>query len=278
MQFRILGALEATDADGLVPLRSVKQRSLLALLLCHDGTVAHSDVLIDALWGAEAGDAGQQRLRLQLHRLRRTLGEHVPIAHQATGYRLRVPAEDVDARRFELLVRQGRSALASGNDAKGSALLRAGLDLWRGPALSGLYDIHLLHRQATRLEELRLAALGERVEADLRLGRHAALVGELSTLVREHPLRETFRGQLMLALYRSGRQAEALDVYQSGRRILTTDLGLEPGPELRKLHAAILSSDSSLSAGRAAPHGRLVHRRAGPRHGRGCPHCGPRRH
>ncbi|MCK2214729.1 AfsR/SARP family transcriptional regulator [Actinomadura sp. ATCC 31491] len=279
MQFRILGALEVTDRGLPLPLRSVKQRSLLALLLCHDGAVAHSDALIDALWGAEAGDAGHQRLRLQLHRLRRTLGDDVAIAHQSTGYQLRVPAEDVDARTFERLARSGRQAISAGNDAQASDLLREGLELWRGPALSGLDDIPLLHRQATRLEEQRLAALGDRVEADLRLGRHAALVGELSALVREHPLRENFRAQLMLALYRSGRQAEALDVYQAGRRILTADLGLEPGPDLQKLHVAILSSDSSLAAGRAAAvRGRPVHRRADPRHARGCPLCARRPH
>ncbi|MFC4011068.1 BTAD domain-containing putative transcriptional regulator [Nonomuraea purpurea] len=261
-----------------MPLRSIKQRSLLALLLCHHGSVAHSDVLIDALWGAEAGDAGGQRLRLQLHRLRRMLGDNAPIAHRSTGYQLHVPSDTVDAWRFEDLVRQGRQAIMAGNVTKGSDLLRSGLDMWRGPALSGLDDISLLHRQATRLEEQRLAALADRIDADLRLRRHADLVAELFALVREHPLREKFRAQLMIALYRSGRQPEALDVYRDGRRILSKDLGLEPSPDLRRLQVAILTSDSSLALGRLPQVKRPVHLRAGPRHARGCPHCAKRVH
>ncbi|MEV0381981.1 AfsR/SARP family transcriptional regulator [Nonomuraea sp. NPDC050643] len=274
MQFGILGALEVTDGEHHLPLRSIKQRSLLAMLLCHHGTVAHSDILIDALWGAEAGETGSQRLRLQLHRLRRMLGTSAVIEHQSTGYQLRVPPDSVDAWRFERLVREGRQALESRSLARGSDLLRAALDMWRGPALSGLDDISFLHHQATRLDEQRLAALADRIDADLRLHRHAELVGELSSLVREHPLRERFRGQLMLALYRGGRQAEALEVYRDGRHILAQDLGLEPSLELRRLQVAILTSDSSLSDGRSP--GRAVHRRGELRHGRGCPHCSRR--
>ncbi|SDI66161.1 AfsR/SARP family transcriptional regulator [Nonomuraea jiangxiensis] len=276
MQFGILGALEVMDGEHQLSPRSIKQRSLLALLLCHHGMVAQSELLIDALWGAEAGDAGGQRLRLQLHRLRRTLGESVPISHRPTGYQLRVPDDAVDAWRFESLVREGRQALLAKNVARGSDLLRTALDMWRGPALSGLNDISFLHRQATRLEEQRLAALADRINADLRLRRHSELVGELSALVREHPLRERFRGQLMIALYRSGRQAEALDVYRDGRHILTKDLGLEPSMELRRLQVAILTSDSSLSDGRVPVGGRAVHRRGGHRHVQGCPHCSKR--
>ncbi|WP_160150295.1 AfsR/SARP family transcriptional regulator [Nonomuraea solani] len=257
-------------------MRSIKQRSLLAMLLCHHGAVAHSDILIDALWGAEAGQAGNQRLRLQLHRLRRTLGAATVIEHQSTGYQLRVPPDSVDAWRFERLVREGRQALESKSLVRGSDLLRAALDMWRGPALSGLDDISFLHRQATRLDEQRLAALADRIDADLRLRRHAQLVGELSALVREHPLRERFRGQLMLALYRGGRQAEALEVYRDGRRILSKDLGLEPSLELRRLQAAILTSDSSLGAGLTGANGHAVHRRHDHRHAGGCPHCSKR--
>ncbi|MGP3919706.1 AfsR/SARP family transcriptional regulator [Nonomuraea sp. 10N515B] len=276
MQFGILGTLEAIDGERHLYLRSRKQGSLLALLLCHRGRVAHRDILIDALWGAEAGEAGSQRLRLQLHRLRRALGDNAPIAHASAGYQLRVPPDAVDAWRFENLVRQGRHAIATGNVTRGAGLLRAGLDIWRGPALSGLADISFLHRQATRLEELRLAALADRIDADLRLGMHANLVGELSALVREHPLREQFRAQLMIALYRSGRQADALEVYSDGRSILTRDLGLEPTPELRQLQVAILTSDASLFPGRSTANKRPVHRRVAPRHARGCPHCARR--
>lgn len=276
MQFGILGTLEVADKEHHLSVRSIKQRSLLAMLLCHHGTVAHSEVLIDALWGAEAGDAGNRRLRLQLHRLRRTLGADVEIEHRSTGYLLRASREAVDAWRFERLVQRGRQALQAGHVSKGGGLLRDALGLWRGPALSGLDDIPFLHRQATRLDEERLAALADRIEADLQLRRHADLVGELVSLVREHPLRERFRGQLMIALYRAGRQAEALEVYRDGRRILTSDLGLEPSPELRRLEVAILTSDSSLTAARPpAPRG-VAHARGGHslrRHGAGCPHC-----
>ncbi|MEW9553883.1 BTAD domain-containing putative transcriptional regulator [Nonomuraea sp. NPDC050783] len=275
MQFGILGMLEVRDGEQEVPLRSIQQRSLLALLLCHHGTVARSDVLIDALWGGETGEAGARRLRLQLHRLRRTLGDDSLIVHRSTGYQLTVPREAVDAWRFENLVQQGRAAIRAGNDPKGGELLRDALDMWRGHALSGLSDIALLHRQATRLEEQRLSALADRVEADLRLRRHTDLVAELSDLVREHPLREKFRAQLMIALYRSDRQADALEVYREGRRILARDLGLEPSLELRRLEAAILASDSSLSLARA-PLKRPVHRRASRRHPAGCPHCARR--
>ncbi|MED7925802.1 AfsR/SARP family transcriptional regulator [Nonomuraea sp. LP-02] len=282
MQFGILGALEVVDGEEHLSLRSIQQRTLLALLLCHHGKVAHSDVLIDALWGAEAGDAGGARLRLQLHRLRRTLGDCAPILHRSAGYQLHVPSEAVDAWRFEDLVRQGRQAIATWNDARGSDLLRAALDMWRGPALSGLNDISLLRQHATRLEEQRLAALADRVEADLRLRRHGDLIPELSELVREHPLREKFRAQLMIALYHSGRQADALEVYRDGRDILSEDLGLEPSPELRRLQMAILAMDASLSLGPPPPAApargaqRRVHRRTALRHAPTCPHCARR--
>ncbi len=277
MRFGVLGALEVSDGEQHLSVRSIKQRSLLAMLLCHQGTVARSDVLIDALWGADAGDAGSTRLRLQLHRLRRTLGTGAEITHRSTGYLLRAPLEAVDSWMFDRLVQQGRHALAAGRVAKGGDLLREALRLWRGPALSGLGDIPFLHRQATRLEEERLAALADRIDADLQLRRHADLIGELTVLVREHPLRERFRGQLMIALYRGGRQAEALEVYRDGRHILTSDLGLEPSPELRRLEAAILTSDSSLTPARPPAVHRAVHSlRRTPQRAGNCPHCSRR--
>ncbi|MFD2356315.1 BTAD domain-containing putative transcriptional regulator [Nonomuraea ferruginea] len=270
MQFGILGALEVVSQGQRLPVRSAKQRTLLALLLCHRGRVVRSDALIDALWGGEAADAGHRRLRLQLFRLRRTLGPEAEIVHDSAGYLLRVPPGAVDAWRFEELVKEGRQAFKSGDVGKGGELLRAALGLWRGQALSGLDDLPLLHAQATRLEEERLAALADRVDADLRLHRHADLVGELTGLVREHPLRERFRGQLMLALYRAGRQAEALEVYRDGWHILTNDLGLEPSPELRRLEAAILTSDASLTLTRADHHHRPTRRPTS-----GCPPLRP---
>lgn len=276
MEFGVLGTLEVSDGEHHLSVRSIKQRSLLALLLCHHGTVARGDVLIDALWGEEAGDAGGKRLRLQVHRLRRTLGAGAEIVHRPSGYLLRVPSDAVDAWTFDRLVQQGRRSLAAGHTAKGGDLLREALRLWRGPALSGLSDIPFLHRQATRLEEERLAALADRIDADLLLRRHTDLVGELTVLVREHPLRERFRSQLMVALYRGGRQAEALEVYRDGRRILARDLGLEPSPELRRLEVAILTSDSSLAATRPPATHRTVHPRGARRDTRrapNCPHC-----
>ncbi|MEU8244831.1 AfsR/SARP family transcriptional regulator [Nonomuraea sp. NPDC048916] len=278
MQFGILGALEVRDGEHQLPLRSIKQRSLLAMLLCHRGTVVGSDVLVDALWGAGAGDTGTRRLRLQIHRLRQILGAGVPITHESTGYLMRLPDDAVDAWRFEVLVRLGRQALGSKNVAGGSDLLRSALGVWRGPALSGLDDIPLLQLHATRLEEERLAALADRIDADLRLYRHADLIGELSVLVREHPLRERLRGQLMIALYATGRQAEALEVYRDGRRILSTELGLEPSPELRRLQVAILSSDPALVAALPSVHARTRHGRCHHRHDRraGCPVCARR--
>lgn len=268
MQFRILGALDVIEGDCHVSLRSAKQRALLAILLCQAGQVVHSDVLIDALWGPDAGDLGVSRLRLQLHRLRRALGAGNAIVHMPTGYALPAAEEAVDALRFERLVHEGRKALATGRDAQASDLLRSALRLWRGPALSGLENTLLLHQEATRLNEERLAAIGDCVDADLRLRRHADLIGELSVLVREHPLLERFRGQLMIALYRAGRQAEALEVFRVGRHILIEDLGLEPSAELRRLELAILTSDASLTTATTCAPTTARSTRCRPRHPR----------
>lgn len=264
MRFGILGALEVIDGDSQLPVRSVKQQALLALLLCRAGTVVHTDVLIDALWGPEAGELGSTRLRLQLHRLRRILGAREVIVRRSSGYALHAPAEAVDAHRFERFVFDGRRHLAAGRVSEASQLLHSALRLWRGPALHGLEDTPLLHQEATRLNEERLAALGDCIDADLRLARHADLIGELSVLVKEYPLQERFRGQLMIALYRAGRQADALQAYRDGRRYLTENLGLEPSADLRRLELAILTSDASLSG---APRGHVR------RHARRRTHC-----
>ncbi|GAA3474492.1 hypothetical protein GCM10018965_090450 [Nonomuraea roseola] len=268
MEFRILGALDVIKDDRPLTVRSGKQQALLALLLCQAGKVVRSDALVDALWGDEAGEQGVKRLRLHLHRLRRTLGSAEAIVHRAQGYALDIPTGSLDAHRFESLAHQGRQALASGLVERASDLLHTALALWRGPALSGLEGPPLLNQEATRLNEERLSALGDCMDADLRLRRHTDLIGRLSVLVEEHPLQERFRGQLMLALYRAGRQAEALEVYRAGRHILSTDLGLEPGAELRRLELAILTSDASLAA--CTPTMRTVHTR---RRRTRCPRC-----
>ena len=165
---------------------------------------------------------------------------------QAAGYVLRVPPERLDVRRFEDLLEQGRRELASGQTERASLTLRDALALWRGPALADLAFEPFAQTEITRLEELRVAALEARIEADLALGRQDSLVAELETLVSAHPYREGLRAQLMLALYRSGRQAEALETYRRARRTFSEELGIEPGLRLRELEGAILRHDSSL--------------------------------
>lgn len=186
-----------------------------------------------------------------LSKLRRVLADgdgDAVLATQAPGYVLRVPAERLDARRFEGLFQEGREALARGDADQAAASLRAALALWRGPALADLVDQQFAQSEIRRLDELRLAALEDRIDADLALGRHDALVAELETLVAENPYRERLQGQLLLALYRSGRQAEALEAYQRARRTLLGELGIAPGPRLQELERAILRQDTSLEA------------------------------
>jgi YVTN family beta-propeller protein len=190
-------------------------------------------------------------LNVYLSKLRRLLadgdGDEL-LATQAPGYVLRVPAERLDARQFEALHEQGREALALGDAQQAAAKLRAALSLWRGPPLADLAYEPFAQTEMRRLEELRLAALEDRIEADLALGRHDALVAELETLVAEHPYRERLQGQLLLALYRSGRQAEALDAYRRARRTFADELGIDPGPRLQELQRSILRHDTSLEA------------------------------
>jgi YVTN family beta-propeller protein len=192
-------------------------------------------------------------LSVYLSRLRRLLadgdGDEL-LATQAPGYVLRVPPERLDARRFEALLEEGREALADGDAQQAAATLRAALSLWRGPPLADLAYERFAQTETRRLEELRLAALEERIEADLALGRHDALVAELESLVAENPYRERLQGQLMLALYRCGRQAEALDAYRRARRTFADELGIDPGPRLAELERAILRQDASLEAPR----------------------------
>src|SRR5215207_7182190 len=173
---------------------------------------------------------------------RRDLGRRAP------GYRVRTEPDALDLERFERLVAEGRDALAGGDAERSADALRKALALWRGTPLAELGEVPFAQRECLRLEELRLAALEERVEADLQLGRNARLVPELEGLVREHPLRERLRGQLMLALYRCGRQADALEVYRSGRRLLDEELGLQPDDELQRLERAILNHDPRLES------------------------------
>ena len=242
MEFRILGPLQVLDEGRELPLRGAKQRALLALLLLEPNRVVSRDRLIDELWHTDPPETASTALQVYVSQLRKALGRDL-ILTQPPGYLIRVSDGEVDLHRFERLV-----ATAGGEDsAEAALLLREGLALWRGAPLAELGN-PFARAERARLEEQRLAALEQRIEAELALGRHAELVPELEGLVREQPLRERLRGQLMLALYRGGRQADALEVYRAGRRLLDEDLGLKPDDELQRLERAILNHDPSLES------------------------------
>jgi DNA-binding SARP family transcriptional activator/outer membrane protein assembly factor BamB len=246
MEFRILGPLEVVDQGREVKLGGSKQRSLLAFLLLNPNRAMSRDRLIDELWGGDPPDTAATAIQVHVSQLRKALGKDVIIT-QTPGYLIRVRDGELDLERFERSVAEAEGAAPE----EASVLLREALALWRGTPLAEL-DVAFAHAAGARLDEQRLAALEQRIDADLALGRHAQLVPELEGLVREHRLREHLRGQLMIALYRSGRQAEALDVYRSGRRLLDEELGLEPHDELQRLEKAILNHDPSLDSPVAA--------------------------
>jgi DNA-binding SARP family transcriptional activator len=242
MEFRILGPLEVVGPDGPLPLGGTLQRAVLALLLTRANEVVSADRLIDELWSGDPPRTAANTVQYYVSQLRKLLGSD-RILTRPPGYTIRIDEGELDLERFERLVTSGDVAA-----------LREALDLWRGPPLADFEYASFARTEIGRLEELRLAALEERIEADLALGRHAQLVGELEALVREHPLRERLRAQLMLALYRSGRQAEALEAYQDARRTLVEELGIEPGPPLQRLEKAILVHDAELDLERPTPH------------------------
>jgi len=242
MEFRILGPLEVEHQGRVVKLGGAKQRSLLAYLLLHRNRVVARDRLIDELWGDGPPDTAATAIQVHVSQLRKVLERDV-IVTQTPGYLIRVRDGELDLERFERSVAEAQSA----PPAEASNLLSEALGLWRGIPLAEL-DVPFAHAAGIRLDEQRLAALEQRIEAELALGRHAELVLELEALVREQPLRERLRGQLMLALYRCGRQAHALEVYRSGRRLLDEELGLKPDDELQRLERAILNHDPSLES------------------------------
>jgi class 3 adenylate cyclase len=252
MEFRILGPLEVADDGRLLSLGGAKQRALLAVLLLHADQVVSADRLIDALWGEEAPNTAGHSLheyvsqvRKRLRSARGTASEDVIIT-SAPGYVIQIADHELDLRLFEKRVAEGRGALAEGDPARAAQALTDALELWRGPPLAEFAYETFAQNDIARLEELRRSAVEDRIDADLALGRHADLVAELQTLVAESPLRERLRAQLMIALYRGGRQAEALEVYREARETLVEELGLEPGPALREIEAAILRQDSLL--------------------------------
>jgi predicted ATPase/DNA-binding SARP family transcriptional activator len=257
MDLRILGPLEAVGDDGVaIPLGGPRARAVLARLLLQPRTIVSNDSLVDAVWGESPPATATGALQVQVSALRKALGAD-RIETRAPGYCLRVEEHELDAARFEQLLEEGVGLLGTGNAAQARARLADALELWRGPAFADLAYERFAQHEAERLEELRLVALERRLEADLLLGRAAELVGELETLVAEHPLRERLRAQLMVALYRSGRQADALSAYRDARTALVDQLGIEPGAELRELEQAVLRQDPALELGRPPSTGRL---------------------
>jgi DNA-binding SARP family transcriptional activator len=246
MEFRILGPLEVWDGEGEVSLGGPKPRALLAGLLLHPNEVVSADRLIDELWGEDSPEDAAAALRVNVSRLRKALAQDV-LTTRSPGYVIRVEPDELDLHRFEHLVDEGRSLLARGLAADAAERLNDALSLWRGPALADFAYESFAQAAIARLEEIRLAAVELRIDADLALGRHAELVGELEALVAEHPLRERLRRCLMTALYQSGRQADALDAYQDARRALVDELGIDPSPALQELERAILRQEPALN-------------------------------
>jgi WD40 repeat protein/DNA-binding SARP family transcriptional activator len=246
MDFRILGPLEVRDDIGAVALGGVKPRAVLAVLLLHADESVSAERLAHALWGEDAPAGAAKTVQVYISRLRKALGDPAIVATTPAGYRLRLAEDELDATRFGRLVDDGRRALGAGRPEYAATLLRDALEMWRGPPLADLAFEPFAAPEITRLEEQRQSALESRVDADLAAGRHTALVGELQRLVALYPTRERLAGQLMLALYRCGRQAEALEAYRDARERLVEEAGVEPGPELRRLHDAVLRQDPSL--------------------------------
>jgi DNA-binding SARP family transcriptional activator len=245
LEFRILGPLELWDGSGEVALSGPKLRALLAVLLLHPNEVVPADRLIEDVWGEDSPDGAAAALRVNVSRLRKALPPDV-LTTRAPGYLMRVESDELDLQRFERLVDEGRDLRGRGLVAEASERLREALSLWRGPALAEFGYESFAQAAIGRLEEIRLAALELRIDADLALGRHHELVGELEALVAEHPLRERLRRSLMTALYRSGRQAEALEAYHAARRVFVHELGIDPSPALQELERAILRHDPAL--------------------------------
>jgi YVTN family beta-propeller protein len=249
IDYRILGPLEVSANGRLIEVGGPKLRALLVILLLRANESVPRDVLVHELWGDQPPLDAQHTLDVYVSRLRKSLDAVAagPVVVTRPGaYSLLLAEDQLDARRFEDLVGQGRAALAANAPGQAAEKLRAALELWRGQALADLANGHGPQVEAVRLEELRLNAIEDRIDSDLALGRHADVAGEVEALAAVHPLRERLHGQLMIALYRSGRQAEALEAYQAARRTFVEELGLEPGPALRHIESAILRQDPSL--------------------------------
>jgi DNA-binding SARP family transcriptional activator/pimeloyl-ACP methyl ester carboxylesterase len=255
VEFGVLGPLEVTADGQSLAVAGARTRAVLALLLVRANQVVSSDRLVEELWPGQPADRATDSLQVRLSELRKALraaGEADRLATRSPGYLLRVEPGELDALRFEQFAAEGDAALAAGDAATATQRFDQALGLWRGPALAGFDAVPSARAEAGRLEEQRLAALESRAEALLACGRHRDLVAELETLTAAHPLRERFWYQRMLALYRAGRQADALRAYRELRDILVADLAIEPGPELRELQARILRQDPALEGLAAA--------------------------
>src|SRR5262245_46860875 len=253
MEFRLLGNLEVVLDGRPVDVGGTQPRTVLAMLLVAGGRVVPAESIIEALWGVHPPDSAAGTLQSYVSRLRKALvpagprGEAAKVlAWEPPGYKLVVGPDALDTHRFEALAEQGRDLLLAGDPEGAHARLADALALWRGPALLEFAHLDFAWGFAAKLEEQRLIATEDRIDADLRLGRHAAVVGELGELVAAHPLREQLRHHLAVALYRPGRQAEALRILDDARRTLRNQLGIDPGRPLVQLETAILNQDPSL--------------------------------
>ncbi|CAL9667700.1 AfsR/SARP family transcriptional regulator [Streptomyces sp. Tu 3180] len=256
MNIKVLGALNAeVNGISIVPTAG-KPRQVLALLALYPGRVVPVPTLMEEIWGTELPQSSLTTLQTYILQLRRMLGTAMGpdapgsakdvLATRYGGYLLQIPAEAVDVYRYERLVGEGRQAFEDGEDARAAALLREALELWEGPALVDVRVGPVLEIEVMRLEQSRLVARERRIDADLRLGRHVELIAELTDLIARHPQHEGLHSQAMVALYRSGRQAAALDVYRRLRQRLIDELGVEPSPQLQRMHQAMLAVDPRL--------------------------------
>jgi alpha-glucoside transport system substrate-binding protein len=258
MEFRVLGALEVRDeGDRRIPLGAGKQRAVLVILLLHASEVVPTERLIDEIWGESPPETARKAIQVYVTRLRKALGAE-RIRTQDPGYVLELEADELDLHRFESRVEQARELKGHGDHAGAAIALREALALWNGPPLADFIHEPFAQREIPRLEERRLEALEERIDSDLTLGHGADLVGELEALIAKYPFRERLRGQLMLALYRDGRQADALRVYQETRKQLVDELGIEPSRALQRLEGAILRQEPALETVLDSPESQVV--------------------
>ena len=248
MEYRILGPLEVVDESEPVPLGTLKERLVLAVLLLHANELVSRERLIDELWGESPPPTARKAVNVYVSQLRKALTRNGldPIATADGGYRLEVGSDALDVSRAQRVLTGARERAAASELEAAAELLREALALWRGPTLAGLLLESHGRDEVAQLDELRLTAVMDRIDCDLALGRHEEVLGELHVLVREHPLRERLRAQLMLALYRADRQAEALEAYQGARELLVDELGIEPSPALQRLQQGILIQDPAL--------------------------------